>query len=239
MLNENVANIDTVIDAMINFHRTGDITSCPPGVKVIQKRTPANKDGILEIEYGYRSTAKGKIKIKDGQFELDGFTVNNIYLNNLNLIYNYDANLVLFNQQSFIDALKSPDLRTSKGYFALIILTSESCRSVMVRQAMRKLMADDNGRLPDNVWQGLNFAFHNYSATAQHLGYNIEAGSTPWTPLTADNYISFINKKFNADDSGKELRINLINAVKQYIGNSSNTTHQSTSSNASTSGSHN
>lgn len=240
MLNEKIENINLVIDAMINFHRTGNITSRTETevVTVDQPRTPTS-DGILEIAYGYNSTPKGKIKIKDGQFELSEVTKlveTQLEFQKISN-YNYQSNLRLLSKQSFINALKSTDLVPNKDYQAIIILTSESCRSVMVRQAMRKLMEEDISFSVD-VWNGLKFAFNNYSGTAGSLGYDINAGGGRWEPLTADNYISYIGgEKYKGD---KKASVESIIAVKTYIGNSSNTTHQSTSSSsASTSGSHN
>lgn len=117
--------------------------------------------------------------------------------------------------QDFINALKCKDLnKDPKKASALIILSSESCRSQMVLNSLTDLLTGSLNFSQD-VWNGLEFAFKNYSKTAKTLGYKIQAEEEPWEPLIVENYLKYINSDQFTGDKAKA--VNYIEAVQAYI----------------------
>lgn len=206
MLDLEVANINTVITALINDHK--NIPGTTPNWIV--------KSGTnIIVTYGYGGTQKGKIGFLHPQFELNQAT--KTPNGKLEVIKNYQHTGENRKKQDYIDALKCtdlPDSKNQKRVSALVILTSESCRSVMVKEAMNQLIRTDQN-FDDKVWAGLTFAFKNYDKTAKAKGYKINAGETPWEPLTVQDYKNYINSAAFTGQRAEELKN--IDAVDAYI----------------------
>lgn len=205
MLDTDVTNLDTATNALIWFHRNNVLPPNTPNWITIAQNS-------LIMEYGYNNNLYGRVQFGRGQFELTHVTNTN---NQLVPLTSYNHQGKNKTKADYIDALKCNDLNTNQKFVsAIIILTSESCRSQMVASAITALMESEVA-FSDDVWGGLEFAFKNYRKTAEFLGYDIMAGGTPWTSLRADNYISYINSdKFTGD---RETETKHINAVKDYI----------------------
>ncbi|HXC06994.1 MAG TPA: hypothetical protein VNZ86_19680 [Bacteroidia bacterium] len=205
MLDENPVNQQAICDALIYVHRTGAIptgVTTPAGFTVVK--------GLVTIAYGYNGTQYGSIQITRGQFALTGVTNATGTMVALNS-YNHSGSSITL--QDYINALKCNNLNSNQAYVsALIILTSESCRSAMVCGAMQAILANHNNFSPD-VWAGLSFAFNTYSQTAKFRGYDINAGGSPWTWLKADDYIAYIN---SSGYTGDKTVVTKIAAVKAY-----------------------
>lgn len=198
-------NISTYVDFIIWVHRNG-LTNLPPlpaGVTMV---------GLdIRIQYGTFSKLHGSIQIARGQFAVTQITEG---IGNFQPIRTYNHSGDNTTRQKYYDALACENLNTSQEKLsALIILTSECCRSQMVLSAIQALIKSAVN-FSDDVWIGLNFAFTNYKKTCTYLGYEIEAGGKPWTSLRADDYIRYINSdKFTGDkDIAKKIE-----AVKAYI----------------------
>jgi hypothetical protein len=204
MISENAVVNTQIVDAIILYHKN--------------KIEPAGDLGIvlngttLEIPYGYNNVQYGRIAMARGQFEITQVTNSDGNLVDLQR-YNHEGSNKT--KQKYIDALKDKDLNNSQERVsALIILTSESCRSQMVFSALTILL--NNGpNFDDDVWAGLEFAFNNYGSTAKHMGFNIQAGGEPWSWLSSSNYLSYIKSDTFTGD--KEVATARINAVKEYI----------------------
>lgn len=203
MLDENITNLENIADAIIYMHRNNALLNPPPpGV--------ANVGSNLQIDYGYNGQRYGSIEINRGQFQLSRVTTPGGVWIPLNS-YNHAGKNI--SKQNFIDALKCNELNKTQTFVsALIILTAECCRSTMVLNAIMGLM-NGGENFSDEVWNGLEFAFTNYSKTAAFRGYSITAGGVPWTSLRADDYIGYINSdQFTGDKQISQY----IRAVQKY-----------------------
>jgi len=207
MLDANPVNITAIHDAIIYVHRNNaaPLAGLPAGVTL-------HAAGTLQIEYGYNNIRYGSIEITRGQFTVSRVT-NAIGAWIVPGVYNHAG--ASQTKQSYIDALKNNNLSGNQTYFsALIILTSECCRSRMVSSAIDALM-NDNGNFSNDVWMGLQFAFNNYGHTATFKGYDINAGGQPWTPLSAADYLGYINSPgYNGNVVDEVARVT---AVRTYI----------------------
>lgn len=203
MISENAIINDTIINAIVSVHKTGILTPTPNLVLV-----GAN----LRIAYGYAGQIYGSISIKRGQFELEEVTTPNGTFTKLRQ-YNHSGTNC--SKQDYINALKCFDLASNQTYVsALIILTSESCRSSMVQNALNILL-NGGPNFNSEVWAGLQLAFNNYGNVSKFIGLDIQAGSSPWYPLKAADYIKYFN---SASYTGNKERDCLcIEKVKQYI----------------------
>jgi hypothetical protein len=204
MISENTVVNTQIIDAIILYHRKKIVPA--GGLGIVLNGT------ILEIPYGYNNVQRGRIAMARGQFEITQVTNSLGNLVNLKSYNHVGSNKT---KQKYIDALKDTNLNNSQERVsALIILTSESCRSQMVSSALTILL--NNGpNFDDDVWAGLEFAFNNYGSTAKHMGFNIQAGGEPWSWLSSSNYLSYIQSDTFTGD--KEVATARINAVKKYI----------------------
>ena len=203
MLDLTPANMTIAVNTMTAYHRTGALPTGTP--------TWITLDGTnICIAYGYNGTQKGRLKFARKQFELTHVTnPSNVFVPLTK--YNHEGDHKT--QQDYINALKSNDLiKNQKFVSAMIILTSESCRSVLVNAAMQKL-ATDAVAFSTAVWGGLNFAFTTYKKTATFAGYDIDAGKTPWNPLTTANYVGYIaSSGFTGDKPAETARVNAADA---------------------------
>lgn len=199
-----------IIDNIRSFHKDGVLLQGYAALGISINPSVSDK---LEINYGYADTIQGKIVIKRGQYEVVELTNESgdlVPLSN----YNHSGDNIKY--QDYVDALKCTNLNPDqKKVSAMIILTSESARSEMVQEGINKLLEATYGTLDSDVWDGLKFAFNNYSHTAKLAGYKIKAGETPWTPLINDNYLVYIQSdKYTGAKSESEKSIR---AVEQYI----------------------
>ncbi len=208
MISENSNNNEPIIDAIIHWHRNA--TPPPAGLGLTLN------GNTLEVAYGYNGNESGKIAMARGQFEITHATNANGALVKLTTYNHAGSNKT---KQKYIDALKDNNLtQNQERVSALIIMTSESCRSQMVSSAINAIL-NDNGNFNNDTWSGLEFAFNNYGSTAEYLGYDIQAGGKPWSWLRADNYLNYIEKgSFTGD---KPTATRHINAVKKYIADAS------------------
>ncbi len=209
MLTADVNSHEQIIEALQLFHRTGNLPAPAPAGLAINANT-------VSIQYGYNNNVAGTIQMTRGQFGITGVSIPPPAGGfNTNFTYNHaGTNTTL---QNYIDALKNTNLggaNQDAARSALIILTSECCRSTMVLQAIHKLIASGQAFKTD-VWNGLLFAFTNYSGTCNVLGWQIQAGGSPWTALKADDYIKYINSPHFTGDRPAETAN--INAVRAYI----------------------
>ncbi len=207
MLSENSNTNQAIVETIIWFHRNDSLPlEVPAGVTMTGERN-------LVVDYGYNNKKYGSLLIKRGQFEVVSVTKNG----NLIPLVKYNHSGENKKLQNYVDALKCEDLNTKQSYVsALIILSSESCRSQMVSDAITKLLNEKNN-LSNEVWGGLEFAFKNYGSTAKFRGYNIQAGGAPWRWLTVADYTAYIQSdSFKGDEKKEEI---YINAVKAYIEN--------------------
>ena len=205
MISENVSQNSVLIDEIIYFHKNGVLSNDNvPGLVISDSST-------IRVDYGFNNNKNGSIVIKRGQFEVVQITDDRNHFQNLRSYNHYGLHR---SKQDFINALKSRNLQLDKTHVsALIILTSECCRSKMVFDAIYRLL-EHNINFSDEICNGLHFAFNNYAHTAAYVGYNILAGKYPWTWLRIDDYLKYIEKKYNGD---KEDARNSILAVKDYI----------------------
>lgn len=199
-----------IIDNTIAFHRTGKLLEDNPleGIEI-------NEDKDLQIDYGFEKKKNGSIVIKRGQFEV--IEVTNTKGEFVKLGSYSHSTQPNRTKQDYINALKCKDLnKDSKKASVLIILLSESCRSLMVLESLKKLLnSQDFEPLPAEVWAGLEFAFKNYGKAARFLGYKIKAGEEPWEPLIVQNYLNYIKSdKFRGK---KAEQIKRIEAVDEYL----------------------
>ncbi|OHX63974.1 hypothetical protein [Flammeovirga pacifica] len=207
MLSENPTQNASIIDAIIFFHRNGKLQKTLSGVT-------EEKTGLLQIDYGYNGNKYGSILIKRGQFELVKVTDTTGTLKPLSK-YNHVGENV--SKQDYINALKCTDLNKDQTKVsALIILTSECCRSQMVSHAIDGLL-EGKPAFSVEVWNGLNFAFKNYSHTASAAGYKINAGETPWTWLRVENYKSFIQNQYNGSKTEALAGIDAVHKYNQLV----------------------
>lgn len=215
MLSLDIKINQQIIANTIAFHRTGKLIKDDPvdGIEI-------NKDKNLQIDYGFEKKKYGTIVIKRGQFEV--IEVSNVKGELVKLEkYNHSEHPNR-TKQDYIDALKCKGLnKDSKKASAVIILLSESCRSLMVLETIIKLLtSQDFEPLPKEVWAGLEFAFKNYGKTAKFLGYHIKAGEEPWEPLIVQNYLDYINS--DTFKGKKAEQIKYIEAVDEYLLEDSN-----------------
>ena len=205
MLDSNPDNITAINAVIVHVHQNNALP-LPP---VIIPNGIAFNAGTLTIQYGFQNV-KGSIEITRGQFTVERVT----NAGALTAPGNYNHAGTNMTKQNYIDALKCTNLTSNQTYLsALIILTSECCRSAMVSAAIRALM-NGHENFSDDVWAGLDFAFRSYSHTAEFRGYNIQAGGNPWQKLTANDYIAYIN---SAGFTGDRTVATKINAVTTYI----------------------
>ena len=209
MICENYATNQPIVDAIIWYHRNNALpVSTPAGMQI--------NNGLLDIDYGYKGTKYGIIAIKRGQFEVTKVSDATGALKPLGNYNHAGKNQRL---QDYVDALKNNNLNTNqKNASALIILTSESCRSQMVSNAMSGILHTENA-FSDDVWGGLHFAFTKYGSTSRYLGHDIQAGGTPWSWLKANDYLKYIASSGFTGDKPKES--GYINKVSDY--NTANT----------------
>lgn len=208
MLDENQDNIESIADAIIFVHRNNVLPDVvPPGVHF----NAAN--GVVTIDYGFGGVNYGSIEINRGQFTVARVTTapGGPFAAPAN--YNHAGQNKA--RQDYIDALKCTNLTQDQAKFsALIIMTSESCRSVMVLRAIKALL-NYHGNFSDGVWAGLQFAFNNYGHTCTFRGYDINAGGFPWTSLRSADYIAYIHSHgYNGD---RPANIAAVTAAKDYI----------------------
>lgn len=189
MLTTDATSHNAIILALRYFHQHGNLTNLPGGVP--PGITVSNND--ILIAYGYNGVQYGTLKMARGQFEVTQASQNNV--NNLQNLSSYNHQGSNLKLQDYINALKSTNINANQQFVsALIILTSECCRSATVFTAIQRLMTSQTPFSAD-VWSGLNFAFTNYSKTSGAVGNNIQAGQNPWNPLTTGNYQTFINSQ--------------------------------------------
>ena len=204
MISEDSNQNEQIVDAIVLYHRKAIPPADSLGIVLVGT--------LLEIAYGYNKVQCGRIAMARGQFEITQVTNQRNTLVNLNSYNHVGSNKT---KQKYIDALKDNNLNNNQERVsALIILTSESCRSQMVSSALTILL-NDGPNFDNNVWAGLEFAFNNYASTAKHMGYNIQAGGEPWSWLSSSNYLSYIRSDTFTGDREKVTA--QINAVKQYI----------------------
>ncbi len=210
MLDTNFDNVLAINEAITFFHKNGRLPNNPPAGIVV------HNTNFLNIDYGYNGTQYGRLQMKRGQFEVVGVTNANGVIQQLDKYNHSGDNTTL---QNYRDALKCNDMKYKQTFVsALIILTSECCRSSLITNCIEQLFRED-ANIPDEAWKGMNFAFTNYKKTCTFEGYKIQAGEEPWTWLTHNDYLRYIGSLNPTKNKIPELQAQ-INAAYQYsIGN--------------------
>lgn len=186
--------LEDIVTALQFIHRNNNYQNPgnpPPGLTLANNPgDAANK--LVTISYGVDGVQTGAILMERGQFRVSGASQPNTNTFKVGFPYNHSSTPNK-NYHNYLNALHNNDLGASGGdqnRSALIILTSECCRSNMVYRAIRKLI-DTQGVFPDDVWEGLVLAIQNYEKTSRYVNYNIEGGASPWTALTSSDYKKF------------------------------------------------
>ena len=205
MICEDPATNEPIIDAIIWWHRHGALPQNPPAGLTLN-------NGNLEIAYGYGGDHTGDIRMISGQFQVNGVRAagGNFVAPQ---VYNHQGQHT--SQADYIAALTNPNLDQNQGHFsAIVIMTAECCRSSMVSQAMNGLWTTGTD-FNDEVWGGIHFALTTYGHTSAFMGFDINAGQSPWTWLSASNYLSYINS--DGFTGNVDAATAQINAVKTYV----------------------
>jgi|GEM_PF-3124535 len=205
MISENIQLNSALYIAMRHFEQNGTLpTPCPAGITV-------HRQGVIKLDYGYSGNTIGSVYIKQGNYLLTEVECPGTGPTPVD--YNYPNDLsALAKYQNYITALSSPDLTKNKNAVpAIILMTSECCRSLLVEAAFSALFTN-NQDFTASAFGGIDCAIHIYNHTL------MAAGKNPSQPLVTQDYLQYITSNlFTGDVNNTKASIN---ALAEYISTS-------------------
>ena len=205
MISENLQSNSALYTAIRHFEQNGTLpTPCPPGISI-------SNQGVIKVDYGFSGNTVGSVYIKQGNYLLTAVGLPGA--GPVQVDYNYPSDLsALAKYQNYIAALSTPDLTKNKNAIpAIILMTSECCRSLLVEAAFSALFTNHQD-FSASAFGGIDCVIHIYNHTLT------ASGKSQSQPLVTQDYLQYItSKQFTGDVNNTKASVD---ALAEYISTS-------------------